>query len=395
VTTPLPLVDCCHEGEAARRPDSGISPFVIHPNPLHRPLSRRRAFRRVAAVTAVTAAGVAAACGSGDGSSTQQAGAPVPDAAGRSSAPTSEPVAARLEEVDLAFCSQVLCVLPFEVAERRGFFKAEGIRAKLVYMKGGALAMQSLLGGSVDFVGTPMDVVVSAHGSGKNPVMVASTSSLPFFALVTAPKAKIESVQDLKGKKVGVGNLNTTDHLIVRYLAEKNGIDDASVQFVALGPNLYDALVRGQVDAGMVQEPALTLAQREGSRVLVNFMSRADTTAQMGGAYQFMGLNTRPDVLEKRPETLKKLIRGLVQANRWIRSAPGSEIVKNIPEELVAGGDLDVFAASLDQFKSDLYPDNARLDAASIQRVIDVQKLSGALEREVAIDAVYTNSLLG
>jgi NitT/TauT family transport system substrate-binding protein len=192
-----------------------------------------------------------------------------------------------------------------------------------------------------------------------------------------------------------VGNLNTTDHLIMRYLLEKNGIDDASAQFVPLGPNLYEALVRGQVDAGMVQEPALTLAQKEGSKLLVNFMSRKDTTEQLGGAYQFMGINTRQDVLEKKPETLQKLIRAVTKANQWIRTAPGSEIVKNIPEELVAGGDNAVFAASLDQFKLDLYPDNPRLDAASIQRVIDVQKLSGALEREVTVDKVFTNKLLG
>ena len=392
----MPLVDCCAEGEDACRPGSGVSPFVIHPNPLKRPFSRRRVFR-AAAKTAVGAAAVATACG---GSDKPQDGAPAAPAGG--AAPpggASSPVAAatetRIEDVELAFCSQVLCVLPFEVAVRRNFFRDEGLRVKLVYMKGGALAMQSLLGGSVDFVGTPMDVVVSAHGSGKDPVMVASTSSLPFFALVTAPNARIERVADLRGKKIGVGNLNTTDHLLVRYLMEKNGIDDASAQFVPLGPNLFDGLVRGQVDAGMVQEPALTLAQRQGSKMLVNFMSKKDSAEQLGGPYQFMGLNTRQDVVQKKPETLKKLIRGLVKANTWIRANPGAEIVKNIPEELVAGGELEVFAASLDQFKTDLYPDNPRLDGASIQRVIDVQKLSGALEREVTADKVFTNALLG
>ena len=391
----IPLVDCCAEGEAARRPGSGVSPFVIHPNPLRRPFSRRRVFRTVAAAGAVTAAGVAAACGSGEEQgATSETGA-TPSTSGQAAAPTSAPVAAKLEEIDLAFCSQVLCVLPFEVAARRRFFEEEGLRVKLVYMKGGALAMQALLAGSIDYAGTGMDVVISAHGSGKTPVTVASTSSLPFFALITSPKANMQSIKDLKGKKIGVGNLNTTDHYLARYVLEKHGVDDAAANFVALGPNLFDGLVRGQVDAGMVQEPALTLAQEQGSRVLVNFMSRKDTTEQLGGPYQFMGLHTRPEVIEKNPETLKKLIRGLTRASLWIRTNPGAEIVKHLPEELIAGGDAEVFARPLDQVKTDLYPEDPRLDPASVQRVIDALKLSGALEREVAVDNVYTNKLIG
>src|SRR3712207_811954 len=107
MSEPIRIVDCCAEVEAAARPGSGVSPFVIHPNPLRRPQSRRRAFRRVAAVTAVTAAGIAAACGTGEKSqSGGTVATPAPDAqaGGQASAPTGAPVAARLEEIELAFC---------------------------------------------------------------------------------------------------------------------------------------------------------------------------------------------------------------------------------------------------------------------------------------------------
>lgn len=396
---PLNIVDCCSEGVEARRPGANVSPYAIHPNPLKRDFSRRRIFRTGAAAAAVTAAGVAVACRSDDPKSASS-GAATPaatgaNAGGQTSAPTSEAVAAKLEDIDLAYCSQVLCGIPFEVGVKHDFFKEEGLRVKLVYMKGGALAIQSLIGGSVDYVGSAMDTVVSAHGAGKQPLMVASVSSLPFFALVVSPKANIQSVKDLKGKKIGVGNLNTTEHLMTRFLMEKNGIDDATGHFVALGPNLYDGLLKGQVDAGLVQEPALTLVQQQGYTVLVNFMSKKDTTEQFGGLYQFMGLNTRPDVLEKKPDTLKKLIRGLTKSMAYIRASSGAEIVKNLPEELVAGGDLVTFAKSLDLVKTDLYPTDLTLNKDAIQRVIDVQKLSGALMQDVQVDSLFTNKLIG
>lgn len=296
--------------------------------------------------------------------------------------------------MELAFCSQVLCILPFEVARQRGFFAAEGLDVSLTYMRGGTQAINALLAGSVDFVGTPIDLVVQTVARGKQAVMIASTSRLPFFALVAGPQAAgVRSIRDLAGKKIGVGNLGTTDHLMAQYVLVREGVDPSSVEFVALGPNLYEQLVRGQVDADMVQEPSLTLIQRAGGRVLVNFMRLEDTQRVLGGPYQFMGLNTRPEVLASKAETARKLIRGLIKANRWILESPGSAIVKAIPSELVAGGDLDLFAAALDRYKRDLYPADGKLDPDSVARVIDVQRQSGAIEPGTALRAeqVFTN----
>lgn len=392
----VPLVDCCHVEEAERVPRPGVSPYVIEPNPLRRPLSRRRIFRTATAAGAATAAVIAAACGADDDAPADRAGDPTPAGGNAGAAPaTQAPARVALESIELPYCSQILCGVPLETAVKQGFFEEEGLRVKLVYMRGGALAVQALLGGSADWVGAAMDVVVSAHGTGKDPLMVASISSLPFFALVTAPKANAQSIAELKGKKIGVANLNTSDHLLARYLLERHGVDDAAAAFAPLGPNLFDGLRTGQVDAGLVQEPALTLLQEQGSRVLVNFMKRADVDRYLGGAYQFVGLNTRPDVVAKKPETLRKLIRALTKANAWVRANPGAEIVKNLPEELVAGGDLSIFARALDQVKSDLYPATLTLDQGSVQRVIDVQKLAGALERDVDATKVYSNSLIG
>jgi NitT/TauT family transport system substrate-binding protein len=303
---------------------------------------------------------------------------------------------AGLEKVQLAFCSQVLCILPYEVARRRGFWESEGLDLELIYMRGGAQAMNALLAESIEWAGTPMDLVAQAWRQGKKPVMLMSTANLPFFALVSGPKANVSEVKGLDGKKIGVANLGTTDHLLAQFLLTKAGVDPAKVEFVALGPNLYDILLRGEVDAGMVQDPALTLLQQNGGKVLVNLMSKADAQQHLGGAYQFMGLNTRPEVLEKKQETAKKLIRGLVKAQAWINSNPGSEIVKAAPTELVAGGDLNIFAASLDKFKADLYPTDGVLQEASVNQVLEIQRQSGALKDAPPFKAsdLFTNALV-
>jgi len=347
--------------------------------------------RRALLATAAKLAAVAslAACARGAGPAAPSA-PEAPRGASREGTPASD----KLEPVELAFCSQVLCILPFEVARQQGFFAAEGLDVNLVYMRGGTQAINALLAGSVDFVGTPIDLVVQTVAKGKPALMLASTSRLPFFALVASPRAdEVRAIRDLAGKRIGVGNLGTTDHLMALYLLTREGVDPATVEFVALGPNLYEQLVRGQVEAGMVQEPSLTLTERAGGRVLVNFMRLEDTERFLGGPYQFMGLNTRPEVLATKADTARKLIRGLIRANRWILANPGSAIVQAVPPDLVAGGELEVFAAALDRYKADLYPADGRLDPDAVQRVIAVQQASGAIEpgQTVRPEQVFTN----
>ena len=329
-----------------------------------------------------------AACGAPSTTSeTEQGTAP----AGTAAAPRA------LVKLDLAFCSQVLCVLPFEVARQRGYFEEGGLDVNLIYMKGGPPAITALLAKQLDFVGTPIDLVVRAADEGKPLVMVTSTSRLPFFALITAPgqAASVQSIADLKGKKVGVGAAGSTDELLLRYLLVQNGLTPEDVESIPLGPNLFEQLMSGQVDAGMVQEPSLTLGQREGSRVLVNLMNLKDTQEKLGGAYQFMGLNTRPDVLEdpNKVEQIQALSRGLVRANQWMLGVPGAEIVKFAPEELISGNKAEVFAATLDAYKADLYPSDGRIDAEAVARVIDVQRKAGLIAegKEFAPETVFTN----
>ena len=385
--TYLKTVDCCAGVELDRL----IPPMQVTPKAVVKGMSRRNllniAFKASAAVSL-------AACAPPTGSpSAVQTTAPAGAPAGSGERPVEAgPPQPNPEKLDLAFCSQVLCVLPFEVARQRGFFAAEGLDVNLTYMRGGTQAMNALVANSVDWVGTGFDVVVQTVAAGKDVMTIASTSRLPFFALAIGPRQNIASIQDLAGKKIGVGNLGTTDHLMAQYLLKKEGVPLDSVEFVAAGPNLYEQLNRGQLEAGMVQEPSLTLLERSGGKILVNFMRLEDSQKWLGGPYQFMGLHTRPEVLQARPETAKKLIRALVKASRWTVASPGSDVVKAAPEELVAGGDVELFAEALDRYKRDLYPTDALLQLDSIQRVIDVQTETEAIRPgSVVATRVFTN----
>ena len=138
----------------------------------------------------------------------------------------------------LAYCSQLLCGVPYEVARSTGIFKKQGLEVELVYTRGGSAAMQALVGGAVDYAATALDVAMQAYAQWRAPIRrFAATGTLPLFALVIAPNTadKIRSIKDLEGKTVGVSALGNADHALTLYLLKEAGADASKVQFATWG----------------------------------------------------------------------------------------------------------------------------------------------------------------
>jgi NitT/TauT family transport system substrate-binding protein len=274
-------------------------------------------------------------------------------------------------QLKLAFCGQLLCVIPYEVTRARGHFAEQGLDVQLVYTRGGNAAMQALVGGSVDYAGTSFDVALQAFSKGAKIRRFASTGRLPLFALAVAPKQKdaIKTVADLEDKTVGVSALGNADHALTLFLLEHAKADAKKVRFAALGTNLYDALRLGQVDAAMVQEPALSLIVEAGGGVLVNAMDIADATRFLGGSYEFMGVTVRAEERDRRLDEMKKLAAALKKGLQDTRTISPDEIIAALPKALVAGGNVDQLKTIIARYRTSLYPEAVTIDMASVERV--------------------------
>ncbi len=243
----------------------------------------------------------------------------------------------------LAFCGQLLCVIPYEVTRARGHFKDEGLDVRLVYTRAGNVAMQALVGGSVDYAGTSFDVALQAYARGAKIARFASTGTLPLFALASAPKTakEIRDFKDLENRTVGISALGNAEHILLLFLMKRAGADSNKVRFATLGTNILDALKLGQVDAGMVQEPALTLVTEAGGRVISNIMDIEEANRHLGGAYEFMGVAVRLEERERRRDEMARLSRALAKGLRDTGAIPVKEAVAALPKELIAGGNRD------------------------------------------------------
>lgn len=287
-----------------------------------------------------------------------------------------------LQAVKLAFCSQLLCVVPYEFTRAQGFFEDEGLAVELVYTRGGNAAMQALVGGAVDYAATSFDVALQAFANDAQIRRFATTGRLPLFALAVGP-AEAEAITDLKGlegRTVGVSALGNADHTMLLYLLAEAGADAATVDFAVLGPNLFEALRRGQVAAGMVQEPALTLIVEDGGEVLFNAMDIADSTRLLGGAYEFMGVAYRSEEREARLPQMQALARALQRGLQAQRSAEIAAIRESLPAELLVGGDGERFDEIIGRYRESLYPESVAIDVEACARVVNALEIGGVLQ---------------
>lgn len=300
------------------------------------------------------------------------------------------------DKVTLAFCSQLLCVVPYEVTRAAGFFADEGLDVQLVYSRGGSAALQALHSGGVDYAATSFDAALGAYANGANIVRFAATGRLPLFALASSPgmAGNIVDVAALEGRTIGVAQLGNADHALALFLLKRAGVNIDSVQFATLGPNLFDALRLGQVDAGMVQEPGLSLLQEAGARVLVNLMDLKDANTHLGGPYAFMGVALRRDEVSQRSEQMRRIGRALTAGLLYTRQTAIDEVVQALPDELVAGGDTRVLTSALGRYRESLYPSRVTIDRAACQRVIDTQRLAGIQDDNVDLDGLLDLSIL-
>jgi NitT/TauT family transport system substrate-binding protein len=216
----------------------------------------------------------------------------------------------KLIPVRMGIVSRSTLDMPFYVARDRGFFREEGLEAEIVLMRAN-LTVQAMLGGSIDF-GTATGTAVSAVVNGADVRVVLAMSDTPSFDLIVHPN--ITSVQQLRGKKIGVAGIGGLTEILMRQILIANQVPLDQVTFLALGASdvTYVSLKAGVIDGTMLQIPQTFLAQDEGFRKLA---SGADVYRVVQG-----GLTTAKATLSERPELVTKVIRATLRAVRLIKN---------------------------------------------------------------------------
>ena len=141
----------------------------------------------------------------------------------------------------------------WEIADKKGFFDKEGVKVKLVWFDYGP-SMDAFAAKKVDAVGVANgDAMVLTATGARNITILINDYSNGNDKIVARPG--INSVKELKGKKVGV-EIGCLSHALLLNALEKNGMKESDVKLVNMPTHeAVQTLESGDVDAVVAWVP--------------------------------------------------------------------------------------------------------------------------------------------
>ncbi|MDL2260150.1 MetQ/NlpA family ABC transporter substrate-binding protein [Deltaproteobacteria bacterium OttesenSCG-928-K17] len=165
--------------------------------------------------------------------------------------------------------------LLLHVAQREGYFSAAGLKVELIAFQGFVEKNAAVQAGELDGHFGEISAVIIQNAAGLNYQVVAATShtnpEARMFGLVTSPKSKAEKLDDLSGAVLATSKLSIIDFLSDVFLerAGKAG-DFMARRNIQKIPVRIQMLTSGQVDAAVLPEPLLSIAENAGGRVIMD-----------------------------------------------------------------------------------------------------------------------------
>ena len=211
-----------------------------------------------------------------------------------------------LKVVDVSLPAVSLLQSPLFAAIESGAFKKYGMEVR--YIVTGARSIQALIGGSVNFAqGVSSRTVPSAVLAGFDAVLIANFSDKFLFTMHSAPE--INSLQDLRGKIIGVSGLGgSTDFATRVALREAGLVPDKDVMIRGVGgvPETVAALRAKLVHAGTLSPPSSFVAQKAGFKMLFDMTS-------LGVDYVSSGLGVKKTWLVANRLEAKQFVMAMIE----------------------------------------------------------------------------------
>ena len=245
----------------------------------------------------------------------------------------------------------LLYYLPLTIAEKKGFFKEEGLDVEISDFAGGAKSLQAMIGGSTDVTTGAFEHTILMQSKGQDIRALIELGRFPGIVLVVRKSlaGEIKTVADLKGRKIGVTAPGSSTNFFVNALLTKEGLTPDDVSFVSVGggPSAVAAMEHGEIDAMANLDPVISkLQQSDLVTVLADTRTEEGVKAVFGGPVPAAVLYAKEDFIQANPETTQALVNAFMKSLRWLATAKPEDVAAVVPEEFLLG-DRDLYVQAV------------------------------------------------
>ena len=286
--------------------------------------------------------------------------------------------------------------LPLTIADRLGYFGAEGLEVELQDFGGSLRALQAVQDGLGDVVAGAFNETISLQARNQLFRAFVLLGRAPQVALGVSTRTlpALKSVAELRGRRIGVALAGSSSILVAQLVLLRNGLSAKDVHFVELQNSsaAVAAIRSGQVDAISHSEPVMTMLEHKAEvRILADTRSLRGAQDLFGGPMAGPCLYAPADYLEKYPRTVQALTDAVVHALKWLQTAGPSDIIKVVPETYLLG-DRGLYLAAFNKVRESIAVDGVIPDDAARSALRAMARIDGSLSGDrITLGKTFTN----
>jgi ABC-type nitrate/sulfonate/bicarbonate transport system substrate-binding protein len=234
------------------------------------------------------------------------------------------------------------------IAKERGLFAKHGLVSEIVYIPGGTTNIQVLVSGSLDMSQLSGAPGVAANLEGADIVYILGLLDKLNYQLVTRPE--IKSVEQLKGKKLGVSRFGSSADFGLRAVLKRLGIDpakDVSILQIGDEPARVAAIKSGNIEGTVVNAPFSSEAERLKLNVIAD-------SVKMDIPFFNTGLLGSRKYLEKQDAKVMNFLRAYLEAIKILKTE--REYSVKALAQFTRVPDLKTIQEGYDYFNNQLQP---------------------------------------
>jgi ABC-type nitrate/sulfonate/bicarbonate transport system substrate-binding protein len=285
------------------------------------------------------------------------------------------------DKLRIGFSELIASYSTLPLAQMRGFLQEEGLQAEFIRM-GATVGLATLITGEIDYY-TSIGPGVAAALRGVPVKIVACYVPGPTAILIARPEFK--SVQELRGKTIGLNVFGGNLEIIARNIFKHFGMDaDKDIKFLAGGPleARFVSMKQGLIVATLGGPPTDFLGKKIGFVVLAR--------AHELFSFPVTGILASDKKIKERPDEVKRVIKAGLKANRYIRQNRDGTIQSWMEWMKV---DKEIATATYDSVGK-AFNEDGSLPEDGLRLLIDEAKKAAKISREIASSELVDLSIL-
>ena len=222
-------------------------------------------------------------------------------------APPITDAAEKLDKVRFTYAPLSASGFLWFIAKDAGYFEKNRLDVDMYFEGASPIMVQSILAGENQLAGGLGPTVVTNVLQGGDVIPVACITHTFTTPMYVQPS--ITSLQQLRGKKVGVSRIGAVSHLTADSILRRARVGDVTIIQTGGIPESMAAIMTGNLDGAMVNPPNNIILREKGFREIVG----AKQLKELNLRFPENGVMAKRTWADKNSDVVKKFIKSIAE----------------------------------------------------------------------------------